>query len=66
MALTKAEQKRIPGKMKAKGLTLFGWARSRGFSPDSVKNVVYRDWGLADRGPVSQSIEKALREEDLV
>jgi len=65
--LTKREQTRAKKNIPAAGMTVTGWARTRGFCVETVKNVLYRDWGLgAEVGPVAGEIVAKLREEELV
>ena len=47
-----------------KGMTVNGWARTRGFSKNTVKNVLYRD-SVGDEGKVTMAIIEALRKEGL-
>ena len=65
MGLTKDDQKKIVEKIHSRGMTLNGWARSRGFSVDTVKNAVYREWGIGNVGPVTSEIIAQMRKEDL-
>jgi len=66
MGLTITDQKRIVKNIHSRGMTLNGWARSRGFSVDTVKNAVYRAWGIGAVGPVTTEIIAQMRKEDLV
>lgn len=66
MGLTRKDQGKIVERIHAKGMTLNGWARSRGFSIDTVKNCMYRKWGLGEVGPVTAKIIEKLKEEGLV
>ena len=63
--LTATEQKAAVANIHAAGMTVNGWARTRKFKKDTVKNVLYRGWGRGFVGPVAQTIIAKLREEGL-
>ena len=60
----KLDQVKTVDKIKRQGMTVTGWARTRGFSVHTVKNILYRDGG--DDGPVARQIIKKLRDEGLM
>ena len=63
---SKKEQKKVRQNIRASGMTISGWARVNGFSIDTVKNVLYRSWGLGHHGEKSQEIIDQLREDNFL
>lgn len=63
--LTKKEQGGAVASIHAAGMTVTGWARSREYSPDTVKNVLYRRWGRGQVGPTAAEIVTQLKAEGL-
>ena len=64
--LTKEEQREAVARIHGGGMTVKGWARTRGFSIHTVQNVLYRQWGRGAVGPVATLIIEKLLEEGLV
>jgi lambda repressor-like predicted transcriptional regulator len=65
--MTEQQQQQAVEKIRERGMTVAGWARAKGFSLNTVKNVLYRQWGRGDTvGPVAESIIKALRKDGLI
>lgn len=62
----KEDQRKTVEKIHAMGMTVNGWARTRGFTKDQVKNALYRDWGIGEVGPSTQELIDKMREEKLM
>jgi gp16 family phage-associated protein len=52
----------LRGRLLLDGLTIKGWAKLRGFHPDTVYKVLYGTRGKAGRG-ICLEIEEALKRE---
>lgn len=59
------DQRAVVEKIHRQGMTVNGWARTRGFSVDTVKNALYRGVGRGSVGPVVAKVQAKLREEGL-
>lgn len=50
--------------IRERGMTVTGWARTHGYKPDSVFQVLYGTFGKL--GPVGEAILRDLRKEKLL
>ena len=60
------DQARVRRNIHLNGYTIHGWARTRGFSIDTVKNVLYREWGVEPVGKTAGRIIRQLKKEKLL
>lgn len=66
MIKNKQHQVEIRSRLYDSGMTVSGWARSRGFNLDTVRNVLYRGWGFGEVGPKAKEIVDQLKKEKLL
>ena len=61
--MKKQEVSKVVEELRGVGMTVAGWARTRGFPLGSVKNVLYRG---QTTGPSSEAIIAKLEEDGLI